>query len=213
MYCLILVLIVVLILSLLLVFKNKISKNYIDIGLKVAVIVLFVLGNIRSFLNDNFIWVINGGTYGEIYYEKIDINKLGKTAILMPVYNEDILKVLARILAISEDLIKENIASIYDIYILSDTTNKEILKQEEEIWLKAKQLIEPNINLYYRHRIKNTARKSGNIEDFLKRWGSLYDYMLVLDADSLMTANTIYKMTYMMAKTPHAGIIQAPPHL
>ena len=73
MYCLILVLIVALILSLLFVFKNKISKNYIDIGLKVAVIVLFVLGNIRSFLNDNFIWVINGGTYGEIYYEKIDI--------------------------------------------------------------------------------------------------------------------------------------------
>lgn len=149
----------------------------------------------------------------DIKTKKIDINKLGKTAILMPVYNEDILKVLARILAISEDLIKENIASIYDIYILSDTTNKEILKQEEEMWLKAKQLIEPNINLYYRHRIKNTARKSGNIEDFLKRWGSLYDYMLVLDADSLMTANTIYKMTYMMAKTPHAGIIQAPPQM
>ena len=68
----------------------------------------------------------------DIKTKKIDINKLGKTAILMPVYNEDILKVLARILAISEDLIKENIASIYDIYILSDTTNKEILKTYEK---------------------------------------------------------------------------------
>ncbi len=78
-YSLIVVGVVVLSLSLLLIFKNKIPASIIDKGVKIASIVLFSLGILRMFINDNFIWVINGGTYGvdangiPIYYKEIDI--------------------------------------------------------------------------------------------------------------------------------------------
>ena len=37
----------------------------------------------------------------------------------------------------------------------------------------------------------NTGRKAGNIQDFCENWGQLYDYMVILDADSLMTGKTL----------------------
>lgn len=72
-YSLIVVITVCICLVLLLIFKKKIPQKYINIGLKVAVITLFTIGTIRQFLNDNFIWIINKGTYGEFYYESKDV--------------------------------------------------------------------------------------------------------------------------------------------
>ena len=65
------------------------------------------------------------------------------------------------------------------------------------------------INLYYRRRAKNTARKSGNIEDFCVKWGCYYDFMIVLDADSLMNGKTMLKMAQLMENNQHTGIIQS----
>ena len=41
--------------------------------IKTLAIILFVLAVLRSFLNDSFIWVINGGNYAEHYYKTTDI--------------------------------------------------------------------------------------------------------------------------------------------
>lgn len=40
---------------------------------KILAVALFVLGTFRMFLNDAFIWVINGGEYDLTYYEKTDV--------------------------------------------------------------------------------------------------------------------------------------------
>lgn len=72
-YSLIVVLAVALCLALLLIFKNKIPQEYINKGLKVAVIILFTIGTIRQFLNDSFIWIINGGIYNDMFYKEKDI--------------------------------------------------------------------------------------------------------------------------------------------
>ena len=109
-----------------------------------------------------------------------------RTAILMPVYNESPTNVFANLLAMAEDLKKTEQEKAFDIFVLSDTTNPKVWVEEEKIWLEARQLMSPNINLYYRRRAKNIARKSGNIEDFCNKWGALYDFMIVLDADSLL---------------------------
>ena len=61
--------------------------------------------------------------------------------------------------------------------------------EEETTWLEAQKLMPEEINLYYRRRAKNTARKSGNIEDFCTKWGAAYESMIVLDADSLMNGS------------------------
>lgn len=72
-YSLVVVILVAIVFTLLLIFKNKIPSVYLEKGLKISVVVLFTIANIRQFLNDNFIWMINGGTYGEIYYKQTDI--------------------------------------------------------------------------------------------------------------------------------------------
>lgn len=160
-----------------------------------------------------------------------------KTAVLMPIYNEEPAQVMARLLAIGEDLQQAGVGGRFDIFVLSDTTNPKIWVKEEKIWLEAKRILESGsfgaesrsdteaagrsggtaggagLHIYYRRRAQNTARKSGNIEDFCNRWGAEYDFMLVLDADSLMTAETIVKMARLMEANPHAGIIQASPQM
>ncbi len=134
-----------------------------------------------------------------------------KTAILMPVYNESPANVFANLLAMANDLKKTGQADAYDIFVLSDTTNPKIWVEEESLWLEAKKIISPEIGFYYRRRPINTARKSGNIEDFCNKWGALYDFMIVLDADSLLTGSTMVRMSQLMETNPQAGIIQAPP--
>ena len=134
-----------------------------------------------------------------------------KTAILMPVYNESSRDVFAGLLAMADDLAETGQSEAYDMFVLSDTTNPKVWVEEERFWLEAKRKIKGSINLYYRRRSKNTARKSGNIEDFCNKWGAGYDFMIVLDADSLMSGETMLRMSQLMEANPHTGIIQAPP--
>ena len=134
-----------------------------------------------------------------------------RTAILMPVYNESPVNVFANLLAMAQDLKKTGQEKSFDIFVLSDTTNPEVWIEEERIWLEARQMMSPDINLYYRRRAKNTARKSGNIEDFCSKWGAKYDFMIVLDADSLLAGKTMLTMARLMEANPETGIIQAPP--
>ena len=89
-----------------------------------------------------------------------------KTAVLMPVYNEQPTFVMANLLAMAQDLAKTGQGKAFDIFILSDTTNPKFWVAEEKMWLEAQKLLPPEIKLYYRRRAKNVARKSGNIEDF-----------------------------------------------
>lgn len=134
-----------------------------------------------------------------------------KTAVLVPVYNESPASVYANILAMAESLAETKNASGYDFFVLSDTTDPKIWLEEETCWLTAKQNLPQEIGLYYRRRPFNTARKSGNIEDFCNKWGTLYDFMIVLDADSLLEGRTMVEMTLLMEENEKAGIIQAPP--
>ena len=65
----------------------------------------------------------------------------------------------------------------------------------------------------YRRRWHNTGRKVGNLEDFVKRWGGNYDYMIVLDADSLMSAETLIALVKRIQADPSLGLLQTVPAL
>lgn len=134
-----------------------------------------------------------------------------KTAVLMPVYNEEPAGVFSNLLAMARDLAQTGQEEAFDFFVLSDSTQSNIWIQEETLWLRTQSLFPEKMHLYYRHRPKNTARKSGNIEDFCVRWGANYDHMIVLDADSLMEAKTVIAMAQLMEANETTGIIQAPP--
>ncbi|MFW5904965.1 MAG: glucans biosynthesis glucosyltransferase MdoH, partial [bacterium] len=63
----------------------------------------------------------------------------------------------------------------------------------------------------YRRRRDNIDQKAGNVADFCVRWGEDYDYMVVLDADSLMTGSALTTLVRLMDENPEAGLIQTVP--
>ena len=133
-----------------------------------------------------------------------------RTAIVMPIYNEAPARVFAAVQAICEEVSATGLGDYFDYFFLSDTTDPDIWIAEERALLAIRQRL-PEARLYYRHRRKNTSRKAGNIADFVTRWGGAYEHMVVLDADSLMTGDTIARLAAAMEADPDAGIIQTLP--
>lgn len=134
-------------------------------------------------------------------------------AILLPVYNEDAPAVFARLAAMYRALESLNQIDAFHFYVLSDSTEAEAWIAEEAAWNETVRRLGGSGRIFYRHRAKNTARKAGNIADFCTRWGSQYDYMVVLDADSLLTGAALVQLARMAYLNPKAGIIQGMPVL
>ena len=134
-----------------------------------------------------------------------------RTAMLLPTYNEDPYRVLARLRAICELVEETGCACQFDWFVLSDTTDPAIWIAEEKCFLQLRYEAGPAARIFYRHRPENTARKSGNIEDWVKRFGSDYECMLILDADSLMTGDTIVRLVAAMEQHRHVALIQTLP--
>ena len=130
-----------------------------------------------------------------------------RTAILMPIYNEDVARVFSGVQAIFDSVAA---TGGFDFFILSDSTDPANWIAEEVAWQNLRASLEPEARLFYRHRHRNIGRKSGNIQDFCENWGSHYDYMVVLDADSLMSGETLASLVRLMDANPRAALIQAP---
>lgn len=136
---------------------------------------------------------------------------LPRSAILMPIYNEDTTSVMANLKAVAQSLKAIGAAEKFDLFILSDTTNPDIWLEEERAWAKLVIDLPDDCHVFYRHRPKNISRKAGNIADFCQRWGEHYPYMIVLDADSVMAGETLVEMVRRMENDPKIGILQVPP--
>ncbi|GAA3259549.1 hypothetical protein GCM10020258_21430 [Sphingomonas yabuuchiae] len=58
--------------------------------------------------------------------------------------------------------------------------------------------------LHYRRRTENKGRKPGNVAEWIRNYGGGYDFMLMLDADSLMGGDTIVGMAQIMEQRPRS---------
>lgn len=136
-----------------------------------------------------------------------------KTAIIMPVYNEDPSMTCAALQAMAEDIDALGESPAFEIFILSDTTNPDVWAKETACFDRLRSAVKGKMQVWYRRRAKNTGRKAGNLREFIENWGGRYDHMLVLDADSLMSAQTIVSLTRRMQNEPKLGILQTVPVL
>ena len=111
-----------------------------------------------------------------------------RTALVMPVYNENPARTFGALQAMAEAVIAEGAGQHFEIFVLSDTTDPTAWIEEEVAFIAPAPPARPAAcAVWYRRRSENTARKAGNVADFVTRWGGRYDHMLVLDADSLMS--------------------------
>jgi membrane glycosyltransferase len=130
-------------------------------------------------------------------------------AMLLPTYNEDPYRIMARLRAIWESVEQTGYGRQFNWFILSDTTDPSIWIAEEKCFLQLRSDL--GAGIFYRHRPQNTARKSGNIRDWVERFGAGYDHMIILDADSLMTGDTIVRLAAAMERRPAVALIQTLP--
>lgn len=137
--------------------------------------------------------------------------RLAPTAILIPVYNEDVLRVFEGVRSVYHSLEKTGKLEHFDIFILSDSDNPNRWIEEETAWMELCKQLNAFGTIFYRKRRKAINRKSGNVADFCRRWGANYRYMIVFDADSVMSGDTMVKMVQLMEKHPETGILQTAP--
>ena len=135
----------------------------------------------------------------------------GRTAVIMPIYNEDTTRVFAGLDVIWSSLQARPEQAAFDLFVLSDTRKPEIGAAEELAWARLVERHNAQGCVFYRRRKENLQRKAGNIADFVRSWGGAYDYAVVLDADSIMSGHAIVTLAQMMDVHPEAGIIQALP--
>ncbi|MEE7546618.1 glucans biosynthesis glucosyltransferase MdoH, partial [Xanthomonas sp. Kuri4-1] len=134
-----------------------------------------------------------------------------RTALLMPTYNEDPRRLLAGLQAIYESVAETGQLEQFDFFVLSDTTREAIGRAEEQVYAELCERVGGQGRIFYRRRADNGGRKAGNIADWVRRFGGGYPQMLILDADSLMTGDTIVRLVGGMEDNPDVGLIQTLP--
>ncbi|MGA2240957.1 MAG: glucans biosynthesis glucosyltransferase MdoH [Verrucomicrobiota bacterium] len=133
------------------------------------------------------------------------------TAIVFPVFNEDVVRVCEGLRATYESLEKTGQLERFDFFILSDSTNPDKWIEEERYWYDLVHELDALGRIYYRRRLNNESRKSGNVRDFLNAWGRRYRYFMVCDADSVMRGKTLVDLVKLMETHPDVGLIQTVP--
>jgi membrane glycosyltransferase len=141
----------------------------------------------------------------------LDIPEDARTAIVMPICNEDVRRVFAGLRATYESLARTGALSRFDFYVLSDTGNADTRVAELDAWFALCRSVDGFGRVFYRWRQHRIKRKSGNIADFCRRWGRKYRYMIVLDADSVMSGDCLTALVRIAEANPESGIIQTAP--
>src|SRR5947207_6800224 len=139
------------------------------------------------------------------------IDASARTAVVMPVRNEDVARVFAGLRAIYESVARAQGLAYFDFFVLSDTSDPNTRVAEIDAWHELCRSVDGFGRIFYRWRQHRIKRKSGNIADFCRRWGRNYRYMVVLDADSVMSGECLMQLLRLMEANPGAGIIQTAP--
>ncbi len=145
--------------------------------------------------------------------ERLEATPLKRTALLMPLYHEPVAQCFTGLAAVYRSLERSGQLEHFDFFVLSDSRDPDVWLSEQVAWSEWVRRLGAEDRLYYRRRRINLRHKSGNVADFLRRWGRNYTYFVVLDADSLMEASTLARMVRLMENNPRVGIIQAPPRI
>ncbi|HEU0196700.1 MAG TPA: glucans biosynthesis glucosyltransferase MdoH [Nevskiaceae bacterium] len=139
------------------------------------------------------------------------IDPQARTALVMPICNENVARVFAGLRATYESVTRAHGLKHFDFFVLSDTSDADSRVAELAAWRTLCATVDGFGHIFYRHRINRIKRKSGNIGDFCRRWGGRYRYMVILDADSVMSGACLTRLVKIMEAHPNAGIVQTAP--
>ena len=129
------------------------------------------------------------------------------TAVCLCVRNEDVAAAFARLAVMIESLNATGHGASFHFHVLSDTSRGEIALAEEQAVQVLRQRF-PRTGVHYRRREANVGYKAGNLEAFARGALDVYDHMIVLDADSVMSGRAMLRLVRAMQANPRLGILQ-----
>ncbi|MEJ8853527.1 glucans biosynthesis glucosyltransferase MdoH [Variovorax robiniae] len=130
------------------------------------------------------------------------------TALLACIRNEDTGRLSRNLAWMLDGLVNSGQAAAFQLYVLSDSDDPGIVAAEAGMVAQLEARFGSAVALHYRRREQHHGFKAGNIRGFCERWGSLHDYAIVLDADSLMTPQAMLRLVRIMQARPGIGILQ-----
>jgi membrane glycosyltransferase len=136
-----------------------------------------------------------------------------RTALLFPVHHEEPWRIAGTVGAIAEELAALGRSRAFDVFILSDTRGAAEGAAEEAAYRELREALGGQTTVYYRRRVENKGRKSGNIRDWVERFGAAYDAFVVLDGDSILSAAALVRLACALEADPQVGLIQTAPRL
>jgi len=131
-----------------------------------------------------------------------------RTALLSCIRNEDPRTVGRNLDLMIDGLVRSGVGERFEVFVLSDSDWPEVIAAETARVTELTERWHGLLRVSYRRRADNLGFKAGNIRDFCERWGAGFDFVLVLDADSLMAPETILRMVRSMQASPSLGILQ-----
>ena len=130
------------------------------------------------------------------------------TALLVCIRNEDTRRLQRNLEWMLNGLVATGHARAFHLYMLSDSDEPGIAEAEAATAAALSSRFGASVQVNYRRREDSTGFKAGNVRDFCERWGSRYPFAIVLDADSVMTAQSMLRLVRIMQARPHLGIVQ-----
>jgi len=129
----------------------------------------------------------------------------GRTALSLCIRNEEMAPILANLGPLLDGLP----TSHYSLWFLSDTQDPE-LRATENAAIAAFRTARPQdaARIHLRRRADNEGFKAGNIMEFLDHEGAEYDYLLTLDADSVMSPTAVLTLAATLDAAPRIAILQ-----
>lgn len=147
--------------------------------------------------------------FPELAATKDDEPITSSTAIAMCIRNEDVDQVNRNLTAMMARLCASGFGENFHVYVLSDSSEPDIIAEEDKVFSRLKRQWQGRMAVTYRLRTDNWGFKAGNIRDFCERWGDQHDFMLTLDADSVMSASSVLRLVRVLQSNPKVGILQS----
>jgi membrane glycosyltransferase len=133
---------------------------------------------------------------------------VARTAICLMVRHENVAQVFARLATMIDSLKSSHTDDNFAFHVLSDSSRPEIAAAEEQAFAALQARYPLPGFLHYRRRAANTGFKAGNLREFVESAVGTYDYVIVLDADSLMSGAAMLRLVRAMQANPTLGILQ-----
>ncbi|WP_188518425.1 glucans biosynthesis glucosyltransferase MdoH [Alsobacter metallidurans] len=161
------------------------------------------------------LWLLHGRRYGLHAVAPFAATGDGddpvraRVAVLLTLRNEDPARAFRRLAIVKASIAATGEGAHFSYFVLSDSSDPAVIAAEQanfDVW---RENDDTPHRLFYRHRAVNEGFKAGNLRDFCHRWGADYDFMLPLDADSLMSGESVVKLVRIMQASPRLGILQS----